>query len=123
MKIYVGNLSYNMSENDLKDVFSPYGEVESVKIITDKFTGRSKGFAFVEMPNDGEANNAINGLNNVEVGQRSIKVNEARERSADERPRSNGGFNRGGGNRGGGGGYNRGGGGGYGRGNDNGGNY
>jgi RNA recognition motif-containing protein len=107
MKIYVGNLSYNLSENDLKDVFTPYGEVTSVKIMTDKFTGRSKGFAFVEMPNDAEANNAINGLNNVEVAQRSIKVNEARERTFDEnRPRSGGGYNRGGGDRGG---YNRGG--------------
>lgn len=110
MKIYVGNLSYNLSENDLKDVFTPYGEVTSVKIMTDKFTGRSKGFAFVEMPNDAEANNAINGLNNVEVAQRSIKVNEARERTFDEnRPRSGGGYR--GGNGGGGdrGGYNRGG--------------
>jgi RNA recognition motif-containing protein len=111
MKIYVGNLSYNLSENDLKDVFTPYGEVTSVKIMTDKFTGRSKGFAFVEMPNDAEANNAINGLNNVEVAQRSIKVNEARERTFDEnRPRSGGGggYNRGGGG-GDRGGYNRGG--------------
>jgi RNA recognition motif-containing protein len=98
MKIYVGNLSYDLSENDLKDVFTPYGEVASVKIMTDKFTGRSKGFAFVEMPNDAEANNAINGLNDVEVAQRSIKVNEARERTFDNnRPRSGGGFNRGGG--------------------------
>ena len=105
-----------MSENDLKDVFTPYGEVASVKIITDKFTGRSKGFAFVEMPNDGDANNAINGLNNAEVAQRSLKVNEARERSEDERPRSGGGFNRGG-NRGG---FNRGG---YNRGIDNGNSY
>lgn len=113
MKIYVGNLSYNLSENELKDVFTPYGEVASVKIMTDKFTGRSKGFAFVEMPNDAEANNAIQGLNDVEVAQRSIKVNEARERTFDNnRPRSGGGYG-GGGNRGGGyggGGGNRGGG-------------
>lgn len=110
MKIYVGNLSYNLSETELKDVFTPYGEVTSVKIMTDKFTGRSKGFAFVEMPNDAEANSAIEGLNNVEVAARSIKVNEARERTFDEnRPRSNGGgggYNRGGNS---GGGYNRGG--------------
>lgn len=106
-----------MSENDLKNAFTAYGEVSSVKIITDKFTGRSKGFGFVEMPNDADANNAINGLNNAEVGQRSIKVNEAIERPADERPRSGGGFNRGGGNRG--GGFNRGGG--YNRGGDQGG--
>lgn len=111
MKIYVGNLSYDLSENDLKDVFTPYGEVASVKIMTDKFTGRSKGFAFVEMPNDAEANNAINGLNDVEVAQRSIKVNEARERTFDNnRPRSGGGgFNRGGDRGGDRGGYNRGG--------------
>jgi RNA recognition motif-containing protein len=119
MKIYVGNLSYDLSENDLKDVFTPYGEVASVKIMTDKFTGRSKGFAFVEMPNDAEANNAINGLNDVEVAQRSIKVNEARERTFDNnRPRSGGGFNRGGDR----GGYNRGGDrGGYNRGGNDGG--
>jgi RNA recognition motif-containing protein len=105
MKIYVGNLSYSLSENDLKNVFTPYGEVSSVKIMTDKFTGRSKGFAFVEMPNDAEASNAINGLNDVEVAQRNLKVNEARERTPDSnRPRS-GGFNRGGDR----GGYNRGG--------------
>lgn len=114
MKIYVGNLSYNLSENDLKNVFTPYGEVSSVKIMTDKFTGRSKGFAFVEMPNDAEATNAINGLNDVEVAQRNMKVNEARERTPDSnRPRTGGGFNRGGDrggfNRGGSGGYNRGG--------------
>lgn len=135
MKIYVGNLSYNLSENELKDVFTPYGEVASVKIMTDKFTGRSKGFAFVEMPNDAEANNAIQGLNDVEVAQRSIKVNEARERTFDNnRPRTGGGFNRGGdrggygGNRGGGdrggyGGGNRGGGYGGNRGGNEGGEY
>lgn len=95
MKIYVGNLSYQLSENDLKDVFAAYGEVSSVKIMTDKLTGRSSGFAFVEMPNDEEANNAINGLNNAEVAQRSIRVDRARERSNDNnRPRS-GGYNRG----------------------------
>jgi RNA recognition motif-containing protein len=123
MKIYVGNLSYDLSENDLKDVFTPYGEVASVKIMTDKFTGRSKGFAFVEMPNDAEANNAINGLNDVEVAQRSIKVNEARERTFDNnRPRSGGGFNRGGDRGGDRGGYNRGGDrGGYNRGGNDGG--
>lgn len=125
MKIYVGNLSYNLSENELKDVFTPYGEVASVKIMTDKFTGRSKGFAFVEMPNDAEANNAIQGLNDVEVAQRSIKVNEARERTFDNnRPRTGGGYggNRGGGDRGGyGGGGNRGGG--YGGGGNRGGGY
>ncbi len=70
-----------MSENDLKNIFTAYGEVTSVRIITDKFTGRSKGFGFVEMPNSTEATNAINGLNNTEVAQRTLKVNEAIERN------------------------------------------
>lgn len=97
MKIYVGNLSYQLSENDLKEVFAAYGEVSSVKIMTDKLTGRSSGFAFVEMPNDEEGNNAINGLNNAEVAQRSIRVDKARERERsndNNRPRG-GGYNRG----------------------------
>jgi RNA recognition motif-containing protein len=79
MKIYVGNLSYNVKENELEEVFKEYGEVTSVKVITDKFTGRSKGFAFVEMPNDEEAQNAIKELNEAELASRNLKVNEAQE--------------------------------------------
>jgi RNA recognition motif-containing protein len=98
MNIYVGNLPFNLGEEDLKKIFEEYGEVASAKIITDKFTGRGKGFGFVEMDNDEEAKNAIEELNNAEVAGRNIKVNESRPRS-----NSGGGDRRGGG----GGGYNR----------------
>nr|WP_319570565.1 RNA-binding protein [uncultured Draconibacterium sp.] len=101
MNIYIGNLPFNMGEEDLREIFEEYGEVASAKIIMDKFTGRSKGFGFIEMEDDSEANKAIEELNNAEVAGRNIKVNESK-------PRENN-------NRGGGGGYNRGGGGGYGR--------
>jgi len=80
MNIYVGNLSYNIGENDLKEIFEEYGDVTSVKIITDKETGKAKGFAFVEMSNKEEAINAIRELNGAELDKRNIKVNEARER-------------------------------------------
>jgi RNA recognition motif-containing protein len=95
MNIYVGNLPFNLQAEDLREIFEEYGEVSSAKVITDKFTGRGKGFGFVEMDNDDEANNAIKELNNAEVGGRNIKVNESRPRSNDNR------------SRGGGGGYNR----------------
>ncbi len=85
MNIYVGNLPFNMGEEDLKEIFEEYGEVSSVKIVSDKFTGRSKGFGFVEMENDGEANNAIKELNNAEVSGRNIKVNESKPRPAESR--------------------------------------
>lgn len=80
MNIYVGNLSYNIEESELREIFEEYGEVTSVKIITDKYSGRSKGFGFVEMANDEDASNAIQELNDAEVEGRNIKVNEARER-------------------------------------------
>ena len=99
MNIYVGNLPFNLGEEDLKEIFEEYGEVSSVKIITDKFSGRSKGFGFVEMGSDAEANNAIKELNNAEISGRNIKVNESKPKPAE--------------NRGGGGGDRRGGGGGY----------
>lgn len=102
MNIYVGNLPYNVVEEDLREIFEEYGEVSTVKIISDKLTGRSKGFGFVEMDDDQEAKKAIEELNNAEISGRNIKVNESRPRSND----SHGGGNR----RGGGGGYNRGGG-------------
>ena len=78
MNIYVGNLDYGLQENDLEEVFSEYGEVSSVKIIKDKFTGRAKGFGFVEMPNDTEAKTAIEELDGAEVNGRNMRVNEAR---------------------------------------------
>lgn len=122
MNLYIGNLSWSITDGDLQATFEAYGEVTSCKIVKDKMTNRSKGFAFVEMPNDDEANAAINALNGQDLKGRAISVNEARPR--EERPqggggggyRSNGGGG-GGGNRGGGGyggGGNYGGGGGYG---------
>lgn len=99
MNVYVGNLSYDMSEDDLRAEFSPFGEVDSARIISDRDTGRSKGFGFVEMPNDDEARKAMDALNGKDVGGRQLKVNEARPK--EDRPRRTGGF---GGGRGGGGG-------------------
>lgn len=78
MNIYVGNLSYNASEEDLRAAFAAYGQVASVTIIKDKFSGESRGFGFVEMPNDDEGEAAIGGLNGVDVKGRSLKVNQAR---------------------------------------------
>ena len=80
MDIYVGNLSYDATEEDLKKVFEEFGEIESVKIITDRYSGRSKGFGFVGMPNEEEAKAAIDALNGKEMMGREIKVNEARPR-------------------------------------------
>ncbi len=83
MNIYIGNLNFNLSEDELKQVFEEYGEVNSVKIISDKYSGRSKGFGFIEMPNDENAKKAIDELNGAEVKGRSLKVNQARERKDD----------------------------------------
>ena len=80
MNIYVGNLSYGIKENDLKEIFEEYGETSSVRIIKDKMTGKSKGFAFVEMDNDTEAKEAISNLNEAELQGRKLVVNEARPR-------------------------------------------
>ena len=89
MNIYVGNLHYSVTEDDLKDVFSEFGEVSSVNIIKDKFSGQSKGFGFVEVPNNSEADKAIKALNGSELKGRSIKVNQAKPRSerSQRRPR------------------------------------
>ncbi|MCF8380614.1 MAG: RNA-binding protein [Bacteroidales bacterium] len=87
MNIYVGNLNYNLSEDELKQAFEEYGEVSSAKIILDKYSGRSKGFGFVEMPNDSEASAAIDGLNDKDFGGRNMRVNQAREKSDDDRRR------------------------------------
>src|SRR5687768_1031133 len=119
MNIYVGNLSWQMTDEDLRTLFEQYGSVTSAKIVKDKVSGRSKGFGFVEMPDDSEAQNALSSLYESEVLGRKIIVNEAQPK-----PRGSGGggggFKKrsfsGGGNSGGGGykkgGYNRGGGGG-----------
>jgi RNA recognition motif-containing protein len=105
-KIYVGNLSFNTTEDGLRQVFEQYGEVATASIVTDRETGRSRGFAFVEMPNDGEAKAAIEAMNGQALDGRNLTVNEAR-------PREAGGGGRGGfGGGGGGGGFRRGGGGG-----------
>jgi RNA recognition motif-containing protein len=118
MNIFVGSLPFSLGEADLRESFEAYGAVDSVKIITDKFTGRSKGFGFVEMTNDDEAQKAIDELNGATVQGRAIVVNKSEPKPEGERRSFGGG---GGGNRGGGGGYgggNRsGGGGGYGGGN------
>jgi len=104
MNIYAGNLSRELTEDELKDAFAAYGAVDSAKIITDKFTGISRGFGFVEMPDESEAQNAIGELNGKELQGRTIIVNKAR-------PQTDKG---GGGGRGGGGFGGRGGGGGFG---------
>ncbi len=80
MNIYVGNIPYRLREEDLKEIFEEYGTVVSVKIITDKFSGRSKGFGFIEMPNNEEAQKAIEELNEAEVDGRNLRVNEAKPR-------------------------------------------
>lgn len=97
MNIYVGNLSFDTTEDQLRQAFSGFGEVSSVNIITDKYTGEPRGFAFVEMSGKAEAIAAISGLNGQELNGRALNVNEAR-------PRAEGAGGRGGGNRGGGGG-------------------
>jgi len=116
--IYVGNLSFRATEDEVREAFSRFGQVSKVSIITDRETGRSRGFAFVEMPNADEAKSAIDGLNQQEVAGRRISCNEARPK--DNGPRGGGG---GGGYGGGGGGGRRdgGGGGGYRGGGDGGG--
>lgn len=78
MTIYVGNIPFNLKEEDLQNVFAPYGNVTSVKVIRDRMTGRSKGFAFVEMADHAEGQNAVNSVNGMEVNGRQLKVNEAK---------------------------------------------
>lgn len=127
MNIFAAKLSFDTQSEDLREAFEEFGEVSSASVITDKFTGKSKGFGFVEMPNDDEANKAISELNDSTLDGRTIVVKKAEPR--EDRGGSGGGGGRGGfggGNRGGGGGYgggNRGGGGGYGGGGGNRGGY
>jgi RNA recognition motif-containing protein len=100
-KIYVGGLPYSTTEQQLSDLFSVHGAVASARIITDKFTGQSRGFGFVEMTSDSEAQAAITALNGTELGGRTLTVNEARP----QEPRSGGGGGGGRGGYGGGGGF------------------
>ena len=109
MKIYVGNLSYEVSEEDLKEIFEPFGQIESAKVISDKFSGRSKGFGFVEMSSNSEGQAAIEGLNGKELKGRAMNVNEARPQTESRGSRGGFGGGGGGGSRGG-----KGGGGGFG---------
>jgi hypothetical protein len=117
-KLYVGNLPYSVRDEDLQQSFSQFGSVTSAKVMMERDTGRSKGFGFVEMGSDAEAQAAINGMNGQSLGGRSVVVNEARPMEA-RPPRSFGGGG-GGGGYGGGGGGGRSGGGGYGGGGDGG---
>ena len=94
MNIYVGNISRTAVEQDLQDAFTAFGEVQSVAIIKDKFSGESRGFGFVEMPNKEEAEKAIAALNGKDLKGRPLTVNEARPRT--DRPRTGGGGGRGG---------------------------
>ena len=110
MNIYVSNLSFNVQDEDLREFFTPYGEVTSAKVITDRETGRSRGFGFVEMSDNAAAQKAVAELNDATVDGRTIKVMEAKPK--EDRPRGGGGGgfrggNGGGGYNGGGGGYNK----------------
>jgi len=84
MNMYVGNLPHNVNEDELRSLFSEFGEVASVNIIKDRFSGQSKGFGFVDMPNNSEADKAIKALNGTQLKGRDIKVNQAKPKS--ERP-------------------------------------
>lgn len=91
MNIYVGNLPWDLSEEDLREAFAAFGEVETAKIVTDRETGRARGFGFVEMSNKDEGTAAISGLNEKDLKGRAIKVNEARPRTENRRPGGGGG--------------------------------
>ena len=87
MNIYVGNLSYNTGEESLRNAFEGYGEVASVNVIKDRMTGQSRGFAFVEMPSDDQAQSAIDGLNGYELDGRQLRINIARRKDENRGPR------------------------------------
>jgi len=87
MNIYIGNLSYEVTEKDLQEAFEAFGQVDSVNIVKDRYSGRSRGFGFVEMSEDTEAQSAIDGLDSKELKGRTIKVNKARPRSEGRRDR------------------------------------
>ncbi len=93
MNIFVAKLNFDTVESDLREAFEAYGPTDSVKIIMDKFTGRSKGFGFVEMPDDDAAQNAIDGLNDTELDGRTIVVKKAEPRERRDNNRGGGGYN------------------------------
>ena len=97
MKIFVGNFAFSTTEDDLRDLFAPFGNIDSISVVTDRATGRSRGFGFVEIADRGQAEKAIEALNGKEVGGRTLNINEARPKT------DNGGFRGGRGGRGGGG--------------------
>ena len=114
MNIYVANLPYSTTDDQLRETFEAHGEVSSATVIKDRETGRSRGFGFVEMPDDAQAEAAIEALHDMDMGGRPLTVNKARPRGERPQRSGGGGYGGGGGNRGGGGGYgggNRGGGG------------
>lgn len=90
MKIYVGNLDLNVTEPELRTMFEPFGTIDSVALVTDRDTGRSRGFGFVEMGNNAEANAAMTSLNGKEMGDRALTVNEARPKAGGDFRRSGG---------------------------------
>lgn len=100
MNIFISNLSWGVNDNDLRELFAEYGEISSAKVIMDKFTGKSRGFGFVEMPDEDAAKKAIEELNQAEFDGKVINVNEAKPREDRPAGGSRGGFNRGGGDRG-----------------------
>ncbi len=103
MNIYISNLNYSTAVDSLQELFEQYGEVSSASVITDRETGRSRGFGFVEMPDDADAQKAIDTLNGTDFEGKTINVNVARPKTERSNNNRGGGFNRGGGN----GGYNR----------------
>ena len=105
MNIYVSNLSFNIQDEDLREFFTEYGEVTSAKVITDKFTGKSRGFGFVEMSDDAAAQKAITELDQASVDNRTIRVMEAKPKEDKPRSSGGGGFRSNGGGFSGGGGY------------------
>jgi RNA recognition motif-containing protein len=117
MKLFVAGLPYDLYDDELVEIFEKFGKIASAKVAIDKETGKSRGFAFVEMPNEEEAKDAIENLNDISLGKKPLVVKEADERSGPGGGSGGGGGYRGGGgggfNKGGGGGFNKGGGGGY----------
>ena len=94
-KLFVGNMSFQTTESELRSIFEPYGEITSINVITDRDTGRPRGFAFVELGNDGEAAKAITELNGKELDGRALNVNEAKPKPERSGPGGGGGYGRG----------------------------